>query len=108
MLLGDKDFTVEVLAQELKSEDIDLETPKRNNMKENRSNYFLGFLHAKRKIIEVVISQLSRIFNIQNFRTKDLWHFTNRITRKILAHNICTMINLRNNDNALAIEPLVT
>lgn len=108
LLLGDKGFIGETLAQDLKVEDINLETPKRENMKEDRSESFLKFLRAKRKTVEVVISQLSRVFNIQNFRVRDLWHFTNRITRKILAHNICTMINLRNNGNALAIESIIT
>jgi hypothetical protein len=107
LLLGDKGFIGETLAEELRKHEVYLETQKRVNMKESRPIWFLNFIRTKRKIVETVISQLSRIFNIQNFRVRDLWHFTNRITRKVLAHNLCTMINLKYGLNPLSIEPLV-
>ena len=109
MLPGDKSFIGKLLADELKTTDVDLvlETNKRASMQETKPEFILKFIKAKRKIVETVISQLSRVFNIQNFRVRDLWHFTNKITRKILAHNICTMINLKHNLNVLSIESIV-
>ena len=77
------------------------------NFKEGRPKWFLKYLRAKRKIVETVISQLSRTFNIQSIRVRDMWHLTNRFTRKVLAHNICTLINLKNGFNILDIESLV-
>lgn len=107
LLLGDKGFIGKEFQEELRKSGIYLETQKRANMKETRPNWFLNFIRTKRKIVETVISQMSRIFNIQNFRVRDLWHLTNRITRKVLAHNLCTMINLKHGLNPLSIEPLV-
>ena len=107
LLLGDKGYISRELSEELTEYGTNLQTPVRSNMDESRPKWFLKYLQAKRKIVETVISQLSRTFNIQSIRVRDMWHLTNRFTRKILAHNICTIINLKNGFNILAIEPLV-
>ena len=47
-----------------------------------------------RKKIETVISQLADRFQIERIRVRDLWHFQNRLIRKILAHTMCVYLNL--------------
>jgi hypothetical protein len=106
-LLADKGYIKKELTDELHEYGVFLQTPLRSNMKEKRSKLVLNFIRSKRRIVETVISQLGKIFEIQNVRVKDLWHLTNRIARKILAHNICTLINYKYGLNLLSIEPIV-
>jgi hypothetical protein len=103
-LLGDKGYIKKELSEELAEYGIDLQTPMRKNMIEKRPKWFLKFIRSKRKVVETVISQLCKIFSIQNTRTRDLWHLTNRMARKILAHNICTLINLKHGFDILKVE----
>jgi hypothetical protein len=46
-------------------------------------------------MVEAVISQLSRFFSMQTIIVKDLGHLTNRMARKVLTHNICTVIKIK-------------
>jgi len=106
-LLGDKGYIKKELTDKLLEDGIFLQTPLRSNMKENRPKWILKFMRSKRKIVETVIAQLSKVFGMQTVRVKDLWHLTNRMARKILAHNICTVINKKYGFNILNIEPIV-
>ncbi len=106
-LLGDKGYLKKELSDELLEYGIYLQTPVRSNMKESRPKWILKFMRSKRKIVETVIAQLGKVFSIQAIRVKDMWHLTNRMARKILAHNICTVINIKFGLNILSIEPIV-
>jgi hypothetical protein len=58
-------------------------------------------LQRVRKRIETVISQLEQRFNLAKTRARDVWHLTNQVTRKLLAHTMGVWLNLR-----LGREPL--
>lgn len=92
-LFGDKGYLSKDLQSELAKADIDLQTPLRDNMADDRNKGFLSHLKKSRKTIETVISQLSQRFNIQQTKARDLWHLSNRLTRKLLAHSFCIEIN---------------
>ena len=72
---------------------IDLQTPLRKNMLENRPISVINRLKNARGDIETVIGQLSGRFNMQKLRARDLWHLSYRFMRKILAYNFCFVIN---------------
>jgi len=92
-LLGDKGYILkESRKQELQEMGIEVETPLRNNMRETRSPVYLRWMNKTRRIIETVIGQLAERFHIEKVRARDLWHLTNRITRKLLAHNLAQLI----------------
>ena len=57
-------------------------------MKDERSKKFVKCLMSKRRLVETVIGQLTERFHIQKVRSRDLWHLTNRVSRKIMAHTI--------------------
>ena len=63
-------------------------------MEETREKKFLSWMKWQRKRVETVISQLVERFNIQRVRARDLWHFNNRINRKILSHTIAMHANI--------------
>ncbi len=54
-----------------------------------------------RKLVETVGSQLVERFQIAKIKVKDLWHYQNRIFRKILSHTVGVFLNLQNGNKAL-------
>lgn len=96
--LGDKGFLdqwhAELLADRYGTQPI---VPKRKNMKEPLSP--LDKTKARLasqicKVIKTVGSHLTERFNLNKIRVNDLWHFQNRLVRKILAHTVAVFLNL--------------
>jgi hypothetical protein len=108
-LLGaDKGYISPKLAQYYETQGIDLQTPLRRNMKDDRSKPVVRRLMKSRRIVETVISQLSERFNIQKVRAKDLWHLSHRLIRKILSHNLCFVLNKQLGNPPLQFELLIS
>ncbi len=101
LVLGDKGYIRPRFKADCEALGIDLQTPVRRNMKESRPRGWLMLLQRVRKRIETVISQLEQRFNLAKTRTRDVWHLTNQVTRKLLAHTMGVWLNLR-----LGREPL--
>ncbi len=59
-----------------------------------------------RKLIETVGSQLTERFQIAKIKVKDLWHYQNRIFRKILSHTVGVFLNLQNGNKGLQLALL--
>jgi len=108
LLLGDKGFIRPSLKEELAEQGLYLETPIRENMKENRPVPFLRWMMSTRRLIETVIGQLSERFHIEKIRARDIWHQTSRFWRKILAHSVCMKINLILGNEPLQFERLIS
>lgn len=85
-----------------------LETPLRNNMTDKRGKDASKWLTSTRRLVETVIGQLTEQFHIEKVRARDLWHLTNRITRKILSHTVGFLINKRLGNKPLQLEKLIT
>jgi hypothetical protein len=94
LLIGDKGFIRLILKQDLVSINIDLQTPLRKNMNDERPESFTKQLMGKRRLVETVIGQLADRFAIETTKARDVWHLTNRVTRKILAHTTAAFINI--------------
>lgn len=92
LMLGDKGFISEPLRQELAALGVDLQTPLRDNMEDNRNPAFVQWIISTRRLIETVIGQLTERFRINAIRVKDFLHLQARIARKLLAHAIATRI----------------
>lgn len=59
-----------------------------------------------RKLVETVGSQLVERFQIAKIKVKDLWHYQNRIFRKILSHTVGVFLNLQNGNKAVQLALL--
>jgi hypothetical protein len=59
-----------------------------------------------RKLVETVGSQLTERFQIAKIKVKDLWHYQNRIFRKILSHTVGVFLNMQNGNKALQLARL--
>ena len=82
-------------------------TPQRKNMETSpeqvklvkRTKYW-------RKLVETVNSQLTERLNITKIKVKDLWHYQNRIFRKILSHTVAVFLNLQSGNKPLQLALL--
>ncbi len=72
MLLADKGLIKPQLTQELLKHGINLQTPLRRNMADDRPKWFVQQIVSKRRLVETVIGQLVDRFNIQAVRAQDV------------------------------------
>ena len=107
LLIGDKGFISQILKQQLATQGIDLQTSLRSNMKDSRPKKFVKHLVSTRRLVETVIGQLTERFNIQKVWARDLWHLTNRLTRKLLSHTMAAFINRSLGHHLLQFDALV-
>jgi hypothetical protein len=71
-------------------------TPIKSNMKSSPEQIELvKKTKYWRKLVETVGSQLTERFQISKIKVKDLWHYQNRIIRKILSHTIGVYLNMQ-------------
>ncbi len=82
-------------------------TPNRKNMESSPEQVKLvKKTKYWRKLIETVGSQLTERFQISKIKVKDLWHYQNRIFRKILSHTVGVFLNMQNGDKPLQLALL--
>lgn len=108
LLIGDKGYISEELKVYLRDYmGIELQTPLRSNMKDDRDPAFVKQLTRVRRLIETVIGQLSEQFHIEKVRARDLWHLTSRTARKVLAHTVGVFLNRQLGRAPLQFEGLI-
>jgi uncharacterized membrane protein YccC len=76
---------------EAATHEIDLQTPFRKNMSDNRDPGEVARLSRIRRTVETAISKLSEMFAAQTTKARDLPSFVNRMARKLLAYNFSLM-----------------
>jgi hypothetical protein len=107
LLLADKGLIGADFQQQIKKEaGINLQTPMRDNMQDNRGKDANSWLISTRRLVETVIGQLSERFHIEKIWARDVWHLTNRIARKILSHTVALFINKSIGNEPLQFERL--
>ena len=92
-LIADKGLISPILKENLKENNIDLQTPLKKNMIDTRSRPLVKKLMSTRRKIETVISQLTERFKIQRIKAKNMWHLCTKIGRKILSHTMAYFIS---------------
>lgn len=107
LLLGDKGYMRPELRKELNANKLYLQTPLRDNMKDDRPKRFLNWMKGTRRLIETVIGQLTERFHIEKVRARDAWHQCSRFWRKLLAHTAGIRLNLNMNNEPLQFEHLI-
>jgi hypothetical protein len=107
--VADKGFIDAARQQELATKRaIELLTPARKNMEHQPPVQVRRISQRLRKRLETVGSHLTERFHIACSRAHDLWHYQNRLIRKVLAHTICVFINLLLGRAPLDLDDLVT
>lgn len=87
LLLGDKGFISQNWQQKLANHGINLQTPLRKNMPDNRPKAEVSLMMKIRRRIETAIGILCEQFAITRIKARDLWHLTSKLTRKLIAYN---------------------
>src|SRR5512143_3862808 len=105
---ADKGFS-DAMRQALLAErrEIVILTPPRRGM---RTRWPLCLLKASgrlRKSVETVGSQVTEPFALARIRVHDLWHFQQRLIRKVIAHTVGVFLNLQRNRNPLDLDGLM-
>ena len=77
-------------------------------MSDKRPRSVINRLKNASRNIETLIAQLSQRSNMQKVRARDLWHLSHRFMRKILAHNVCFVINKQLGNPPLQFELLIS
>lgn len=108
VLPADKGF-IDAVRQALLAErhGIVVITPPRKGMSTPHGPILLKACGRIRKYVETVGSQLTEHFAIARIRVHDLWHFQQRLIRKVLAHTVGVFINLQLQRNPLDLDGLV-
>jgi hypothetical protein len=108
LVIADKGLIGADYQKEQKNAGIDLQTPKRSNMADKRGKNFNRWLVSTRRLVETVIGQFAAQFHIEKVWARDLWHLTNRIMRKVLAHTIGIIVNKIVGNPPLQFERILT
>jgi len=108
LLIGDKGFISKYLKQRLAKLKMNLQTPLKKNMKDDRDPEFLVKIKSMRRLIETVIGQLDERFNFNVVWARDFWHLLNRLARKTLAHTIGIFLNKRLGRPSIKFDGLLT
>lgn len=108
LLLGDKGFLRPELKNQLEEQELHLQTPLRDNMKDERPKDFLNWMMSTRRLIETVIGQLTERFHIEKVRARDTWHQCSRFWRKLLAHTASIRLSLNMDNESLQFEHLIS
>lgn len=109
VVIGDKGFIDTLRQRELAAKRaVELITPMRKNMELQLPVQVRRISQRWRKRLETVGSHLTERFHIATTRARDLWHYQNRLIRKVLAHTLCVFINLLLGRAPLDLDDLVT
>jgi len=109
LLLADRAYFSEPLKQELlMGQGLELSVPTKYGRPTELDVKQLQFRKRIRRLIETVGSQLSWTFDIKKTWARDMWHLTNRICRKVLAHTFSVLFCIREGLSPLSFSKLVT
>jgi hypothetical protein len=106
-LLGDKGYIGAFFKTLLRERDVRLDTPMRKNMVDDCPRAARRTMLGVRRLIETVIGQLTERLHIEKVWARDLWHQTNRIARKLLAHTVGFFLNRQFGREPLQFEGLI-
>lgn len=93
VILGDKGYTGEVLAENLSRQGICLMTLKHSNSKTDWPRHERQLIFRLRRRVETVFSQLSRQLNAERVLARSFQGMCMRLVNKILVYNLCMVLN---------------
>jgi IS5 family transposase len=109
LLLADRAYLSQPLQRELlENQGLELSVPTKYSEPTHLQKQQLRYRKQIRRSIETVGSQLVCIFHIKKIWARDLWHLTNQIFRKVLAHTFLVMFCLKEGLKPLRFSRLIT
>jgi len=109
LLLADRAYLSQPLKQQLlEHQGLELSVPTKYGKPTELNPKQLRFRKRIRRLIETVGNQLINNLHAKKVWARDLWHLTNRICRKILAHTFCVLLCLKEGIKPLSFSKLIT
>ena len=109
MLLRDRGYFSQPLHERLlERQGLELSVPTKYGEPMPLTPDQLGKRKRLRRSIETVGSQLAHDLHVKKIWARDVWHLTNRICRKMLAHTFSVMLCLREKLGPLSLKKLVS
>lgn len=109
IMLADRAYLSRPVKEQLfVKQGLELSIPTKYGQPSHLSTKQLGKRKRLRRSIETVGSQLTHDLHIKKVWARDLWHLTNRICRKILAHTFAVMFCLREKLSPQSLKKLVS
>jgi len=109
LLLADRAYLSQPLKKQLlEDQGLELSVPTKYGEPTELNPKQLRFRKRVRRLIETVGNQLTNNLHMKKIWARDLWHLTNRICRKILAHTFCVLFCLREGIKPLCFSKLIT
>ncbi len=105
VLLADRNYWSPELKRSFKEQGLRMLVPfkkKKSDPKPKLSRY----ISRHRQLIETVFSQLTQRFSIKKNWARDIWHLSNRIIRKVLAHTIGVLLCQKQGISSLQLSKL--
>ena len=87
-LFADKGLISADLADQLAGRGVDLTTPLRANMKDDRPPWLIRQAMRLRRGIETAFGRLVEDFGVLRNKGRDFWRWSARFLRKVLAYNL--------------------
>jgi IS5 family transposase len=108
-VLGDRNYCVPRLKERLAADGQRLLTPPARQSRHDPQTVGGGkwAYSDMRYRIDCVFGQLTDRFHIKRVWTRDLWHLTGRIYRKVLAHTLALILNMGQGNTPLQFDRLV-
>lgn len=107
LVLGDRNYWSPKLVKELKAERVHLMAPFKKASRDPHPEYNFQTSHIRYRI-ETVFGQLVEHYNAKKVWARDLWHFCNRLLRKIISHGIAAFLNISLGRPPLKFENLIS
>jgi Transposase DDE domain. len=107
ILLGDRNYWIPRLKEELAQDGINLQAPFRKASSDPWPEHS-ALISRIRYRIDTVFGQLTDRFNIKKVWAKDMWHLYNRLLRKILSHTLAFMLNQKLGNPPLQFDKILT
>jgi len=107
LLLADRAYLSQPLKQQL-LEHQELSVPTKYGEPTQLSPERLRFRKRIRRLVETAGNQLINNLHVKKVWARNLWHLTNRICRKILAHSFCVLLCLKEGIKPLSFSKLIT
>jgi len=108
LMIGDKGYIKPDLKRDCESFGIDLQTPLRKNMEDKRPKWIVRKMMNVRRRIETVIGQLAEYFEVERVRSRDEWHLTSRIARKLLGITVGIYLNIQSGREPMQFEHMLS
>lgn len=105
--LGDRNYWQPQVHAELREQGVEMLVGFRKKSRDPRPERS-RVMSRLRYRIETVFSQLAERFTIKRVWARDMWHLSNRLLRKVLAHTIGIIVNREQGHEPLRLAEVVT